>query len=298
MIRKSKPESGNKYYNTQSRGGYSTCIVGKPTDAGCNVLANCVGYSCGAYNEELGLGYEKYHLNCNAENFIERAIASGLSVISQPTVGAIACWEGLGSKAGHVAIVIEVIDANTIKTAESAYGGSAFYISTRSNNNGRWGMNSNYPFRGFIVNPNYPPQPVPPVPPTPSGDENIKYIQRKLNERYGTNLVADGLFGPATKKGLTLALQKEDNWQYGAGLVEDGIMGPNTARRSPVIRYGADGWITWTIQCMLYCKGYYTGCLDGKYGNGTKTAIGNFQRNNGLSVDYAVGYNTYLKLFS
>ena len=74
MIRKTRPTDGNKYFITKSKGGYSSCIQGKPTDSQCNVLSNCVGYSCGAFNEELGLGYEKYHLNCNAENFIERLI--------------------------------------------------------------------------------------------------------------------------------------------------------------------------------------------------------------------------------
>lgn len=172
MIRTTKPEAGNKYYVRQANGGYSTCIQGSPTDPGCNVLANCVGYACGAFNEELNLGYEKYHLNCNAENFIERAIASGLSVISKPCVGSILCWEGAGSLAGHVGIVIEVIDDNCIRTAESGYGSSTpFWITTRYNNNGRWGLNSNYKVRGFIVNPNYPynPQPTP----TPTYDFNI-----------------------------------------------------------------------------------------------------------------------------
>ena len=170
MIRTTRPTSGNKYYITQGAGGYSTCIIGSPTDSQCNVLANCVGYACGAFNEELDLGYEKYHLNCNAENFIERAIASGLSVISKPCVGSILCWEGAGSLAGHVAIVIEVINDNCIRTAESGYGSSSpFWISTRYNNNGRWGQNSNYSVRGFIVNPNYPynPQPTPPTPDWP-----------------------------------------------------------------------------------------------------------------------------------
>ena len=50
-IRKTKPEAGNKFYNTTSNGGYSRCIKGNPTDAGCNVLANCVGYACGRFNE-------------------------------------------------------------------------------------------------------------------------------------------------------------------------------------------------------------------------------------------------------
>ena len=168
MIRTTRPTAGNKYFITRSNGGYSTCIQGKPTDNQCNVLANCVGYACGAYNEELGLGYEKYHLNCNAENFIERAIASGLSVVSKPVVGSILCWEGVGSLAGHVAIVIEVINDNCIRTAESGYGSSRpFWITTRYNNNGRWGLNSNYRPRGFIINPNYPYNPTPKPEPTP-----------------------------------------------------------------------------------------------------------------------------------
>lgn len=180
MIRTTRPTAGNKYFITRSNGGYSTCIQGKPTDSQCNVLANCVGYACGAYNEELGLGYEKYHLNCNAENFIERAIASGLSVLSKPVVGSILCWEGVGSLAGHVAIVIEVINDNCIRTAESGYGSSRpFWITTRYNNNGRWGLNANYKTRGFIINPNYPynptpkPQPIPKPTPGPSDKFNI-----------------------------------------------------------------------------------------------------------------------------
>ena len=180
MIRTTRPTTGNKYFITRSNGGYSTCIQGKPTDSQCNVLSNCVGYACGAYNEELGLGYEKYHLNCNAENFIERAIASGLSVLSKPVVGSILCWEGVGSLAGHVAIVIEVINDNCIRTAESGYGSSRpFWITTRYNNNGRWGLNSNYRPRGFIINPNYPynptpkPEPTPTPAPTPSDKFNI-----------------------------------------------------------------------------------------------------------------------------
>ena len=180
MIRTTRPTEGNKYFIRKANGGYSTCIQGKPTDSQCNVLANCVGYACGAYNEELGLGYEKYHLNCNAENFIERAIASGLSVLSKPVVGSILCWEGVGSLAGHVAIVIEVINDNCIRTAESGYGSSRpFWITTRYNNNGRWGLNANYKPRGFIINPNYPynptpkPEPTPTPAPTPSDKFNI-----------------------------------------------------------------------------------------------------------------------------
>ena len=174
MIRTTRPTAGNKYFITRGAGGYSTCIVGKPTDSQCNVLSNCVGYACGAFNEELALGYEKYHLNCNAENFIERAVASGLSVVSKPVVGSIICWEGLGSLAGHVGIVVKVHNDNCIDIAQSGWGSSnPFWVQTHYNNNGRWGLNSNYRFRGFIVNPNYPYNPPAPPTPGPSGAFNI-----------------------------------------------------------------------------------------------------------------------------
>ena len=176
MIRTTRPEAGNKYYIRKASGGYSTCIQGKPTDKWCDVLSNCVGYACGAANEELGLGYEKYHLNCNAENFIERAIASGLSVYKTPQVGDIICWEGAGSLAGHVGIVIDVVNSNCIKVAQSGWGSSnPFYITTNYNNNGRWGLSSNYPFRGFIrIWPTPPaPQPTPKPTPGPSDKFNI-----------------------------------------------------------------------------------------------------------------------------
>lgn len=55
--------------------------------------------------------------------------------------------------AGHVAIVERIDSANQIYTSESSYRGSAFYNSTRTNSNGRWGAGSGYTFRGCIVNP-------------------------------------------------------------------------------------------------------------------------------------------------
>lgn len=174
MIRTTRPEAGNKYYIRRSSGGYSTCIQGKPTDKWCDVLSNCVGYACGAANEELALGYEKYHLNCNAENFIERAIASGLSVYRTPQVGDIICWEGAGSLAGHVGIVIEVINSNCVKVAQSGWGSSnPFYITTNYNNNGRWGLSANYPFRGFIRILPTPPKPQPDPKPTPGPSDKF-----------------------------------------------------------------------------------------------------------------------------
>jgi len=154
-IRTIKP-SHNPFYNTKSNGGYSECIVGFPTDSTANVLANCVGYACGRFNEIIGNMVYPY-LNCNAENFIERAKNYGLEVVNYPTLGGIMVWQkgslSDSDGAGHVAIVERIDNDNQIYTSESGYGGSAFWNTTRRNNNGRWGMNSSYTFRGCIINP-------------------------------------------------------------------------------------------------------------------------------------------------
>ena len=157
-IRTTKPGAGNKFYITKSKGGYSSCIQGSPTDSQCNVLANCVGYACGRFNEIIGS--MKYpSLNCNAENFIERARNTyGLEISPVPTLGGIMVWQkgatlSGNDGAGHVSVVEKIIDSNTIYTSESGYGSSAFWNSTRRNSNGRWGLGSGYTFRGCIVNP-------------------------------------------------------------------------------------------------------------------------------------------------
>lgn len=161
--RTSKPGTGNKCYIRKASGGWSTCITGKPKDSKCDVLANCVGYACGRfneiYNEMKGTTGMKYpSLNCNAENFIERAKSLGLEVVDYPVLGGIMVMKK-GSTlsgndgAGHVFIVEDIYDKKTIYTSESGYGGSAFWNSKRSNSNGRWGHGSAYSFRGCIVNP-------------------------------------------------------------------------------------------------------------------------------------------------
>ena len=162
-VRNYKP-SGDKNYITTGSGGWNTCIKGYPMDANANVLANCVGYASGRFNEIIndargttGCAYKT--LNCNAENFIERAKAAGVEVGSTPRVGAIGCaLKGStlngGDGAGHVWIVEKVNSASSTYTSESGYGSTAFWNQTRSNSNGRWGLGSGYTFRGFIYLPN------------------------------------------------------------------------------------------------------------------------------------------------
>lgn len=139
--------------------------------------------------------------------------------------------------------------------------------------------------------------PTPTPTPTPSGNTTIKYIQETLNNRYGTGIAIDGYYGSNTKKALVKGLQIELNNQYGAGLSIDGIFGAKTKSACPIVRKGAKGNITWLIQAMLYCRGYNTNGIDGVYGDGTKNAVYNFQKNNGLIADGICGKNTFEKLF-
>lgn len=157
QVRTSKPTSGNKFFITTAKGGYSRCIQGNPTDSACNVLSNCVGYACGRFNEIIGS--MKYPtLNCNAENFIERAKSLGLEISNVPTLGGIMVWRkgttlSGNDGAGHVEVVERIDNSNQIYTSASNYGGTAFYNALRNNNNSRWGLGSGYSFRGCIVNP-------------------------------------------------------------------------------------------------------------------------------------------------
>ena len=256
QMRTSKP-SGNKFYITKSAGGYSTCIVGSPTDKNANVLANCVGYACGRFNEIIGS--MKYpSLNCNAENFIERAKNTyGLKVVPYPTLGGIMVWQkgatlSGNDGAGHVAVVERIDSANLIYTSESGYGSSAFWNSIRTNSNGRWGLGSGYTFRGCIVNPaigdvHY----VTPTPsPSPSkksvdeiakevirgdwgnGDDrknrltaagyNYSEVQAKVNELLAGNKPAPA---PAPSYDLLTAVKKTIRGDYGNGQARKNALG-------------------------------------------------------------------------
>ena len=77
--------NGNKYYIRQVNGGWNGAIQGKPTRAGANVLANCVGYANGRFAEIIGKNKCEYQLVCNASGFTTRANRFGLKIVNYPT---------------------------------------------------------------------------------------------------------------------------------------------------------------------------------------------------------------------
>lgn len=182
-MRTTRP-ANNKNFITRGSGGWNTCIKGNPRYQYADALANCVGYASGRFNEIINIARETTGctyttLNCNAVGFKERAEAAGLKTGSTPRRGAIMCW-GKEGAAGHVAIVERVNNSNSVYTSESGWGSSAiFWNSTRSNNNGRWGIGAGYYFRCFIYLPDDvqkaidAEEPTPTPQPTPSNKFNI-----------------------------------------------------------------------------------------------------------------------------
>lgn len=225
--RLTKPEKGNPYYNTAANGGYSGCIVGKPTDLGCNVLANCVGYAAGRFNEVIGkpgMGYFKFAPN--AEDFYDTAIAAGLKVGTKPQLGAIIVWAKgktwtSADGAGHVAVVEEIKSDGSIITSESGYGcANPFWTSHRYRESGNWGQNTAYRFLGFI----YQPEEQGKERVIKKGDKgaDVELMQARLHALgYLRKTEIDGDFGKITL-GAVCAFQLEN------GLDVDGFVGPAT----------------------------------------------------------------------
>lgn len=68
------------------------------------------------------------------------------------------------------------------------------------------------------------------------------------------------------------------------------------APRDKLIKFGMRGEEVQMIQKSLFEKGFYTGEMDGIFGNATVKAVKDFQINSGLGVDGVVGKETLLAL--
>ena len=289
--RTTKPEKGNPYYNTKSNGGYSDAIVGKPTDPDCNVLANCVGYAYGRFNEIGQYGKMKYLKPVNAENFMDYCSPCKTGMTAK--LGAVMVWQKGATKtakdgAGHVCIVEKIISETEVVTSESGYNNpSMWYSKTRKKGkDGRWGQDSNYKFLGFIYNPA--------VPDEPDYEARIKEFQKWLNKNYGLNLAVDGHCGKSTKSGAIEAMQIELN-KLGECLLIDGRCGAKTseAMYRHKLKKGDKGNRVYICQGLLYgmkidCNGF-----DGSFGAGMEKGVKTAQTVKKIKVDGIIGGETF-----
>lgn len=242
----------NKYYIRTVTGGLNGAVAGSPTISGANVLCNCVGYANGRFNEIIndpnlmGINLRfRYQLTCNAENFIESAKRQGLKISATPIQGGIMVWQkgrtlGGGDGAGHVAVVEQVYNDGTILTSESGWASWAFKTVRRSNNNGRWGQNSAYRFRGCIINPSVRNAKVVPAPKLTVDGIGGTCTIRAMQRFFGTpqdgvlsgQRKSESKYYPSIKaveygKGGSACVKKLQKW---VGVSQDGVLGEKTIK--------------------------------------------------------------------
>ena len=73
---------------------------------------------------------------------------------------------------------------------------------------------------------------------------------------------------------------------------------PAAPTPEPVLRTGSRGEDVKTLQSRLHDLGYYTGEIDGQFGAGTKAAVIDLQKANGLDPDGMAGSETKALLYS
>ena len=136
--------------------------------------------------------------------------------------------------------------------------------------------------------------------------EDIRAVQNKLNSLGYVAGTDDGYYGNMTRNAVI-------NFQSKKGLAADGDVGPTTwsalfntstsggsgysriLKLTSPLMYGED---IKAVQNRLNSLGYNAGTADGYYGNGTRTAVINFQTAKGLDADGDVGPTTWNALFN
>lgn len=144
VARTTAPSNTDPNFVNVNYGGNNRCIV-IDTTTGC-VLPNCTGYVHGRWLE-MGINPTGLYLG-NATGYYGYT-SDGYSRGTIPQLGAIACWSGGSDNAGHVAVVENIINANSYMISNSAY--NSYYFQYQQVNNNYF--QAGYTFQGFIYNP-------------------------------------------------------------------------------------------------------------------------------------------------
>lgn len=274
--RLTRPEAGNKYYIRKISGGYSPAIKGKPTDPDCDVLSNCVGYADGRFHEIANRPQMDLFDPIDAGEIYDNAIQHGLKASSKPALGALMCWRDKNG-GGHVAIVEEIIDENTVNSSNSGWNSDAFYMSIRKKGSGNWHTNPDRIFLGFILQPN-----TPDPGPTPFTPYVIKLVAgTPIFKIDGSNVTKVSSITQST--GYTIVDECVTNYlkygklKSGAGWVV--LSDPTGLER------GATGDEVKWLQWRLIKEGYLpSGQIDGDFGKKTMSALLGYQWDHELEL--------------
>ena len=125
---------------------------------------------------------------------------------------------------------------------------------------------------------------------------NVAAVQARLATLGYYKSGVDGKWGSGT-------LSAVKRFQSDNGLRADGVVGSGTASKLKVklpisggISYGKTDFNVGAVQARLKTYGYYTGTVDGAWGNGTLSAVLRYQSDRGMTVDGVVGPGTASKL--
>ncbi|WP_110114724.1 peptidoglycan-binding protein [Bacillus sp. CGMCC 1.16541] len=136
---------------------------------------------------------------------------------------------------------------------------------------------------------------------------DVKALQNVLKQKgHFSGNTTTNHFGSITRSAVI-------NFQRANGLSADGVVGPNTYRAllgnsgqasttsssatlSRTLRVGSTGADVQKLQQLLKNKGHFSGNTTQYFGSITKSAVMNFQRANGLSVDGIAGPATFRAL--
>ncbi len=141
----------------------------------------------------------------------------------------------------------------------------------------------------------------------------VKTVQKRLKNLGYYSGSVDGDYGSGTRKAV-LAFQKRNGLKQtgdvnSATLTKLKSSGAKKATSNSSSESGSSGGngtckpgdsgsAVRAVQKRLKKLGYYSGDIDGDYGNGTKTAVKAFQKRNGLSANGTVNSQTLSKLNS
>lgn len=135
------PERSNKYYNSNLN-PFVSAGYGMFQNGG-----NCTCYAWGRMAELIGGKCKLY--TGNAETWYKHK-EDGYKRGQTPKLGAVICWEGVGKKAGHVAVVEDIKSDGTIVTSNSGWRSSLFYLKTLKP---PYNIGTGYKLQGFIYCP-------------------------------------------------------------------------------------------------------------------------------------------------
>ena len=137
-------------------------------------------------------------------------------------------------------------------------------------------------------------------PSTGSQKDIVKAGQIHANNFANAGISTDGIRGANTKKAGIQVLQTAMNLDYKAGLKVDGLWGTKTshALKGHTVRKGEKQYMVTALEILLMLKGYNVNGVEcpGVFGSGLQTAVKDYQKDHGLSVDGIAGYNTFKSL--